>query len=69
MALPRTLKYLNLFNDGNNFMGVVESFTPPKLTRKLEKFRGAACPARLISIWGWTMAPWNVNGRLAAGSR
>ncbi|ATO31591.1 MULTISPECIES: phage major tail tube protein [Dickeya] len=40
MALPRTLKYLNLFNDGNNFMGVVESFTPPKLTRKLEKFRG-----------------------------
>jgi len=40
MALPRKLKYLNMFNDGNNWMGVAESFTPPKLTRKFEKYRG-----------------------------
>ena len=40
MALPRKLKYLNIFNDGNNWMGIAESFTPPKLTRKLEKYRG-----------------------------
>ncbi|MCV7813334.1 phage tail protein, partial [Escherichia coli] len=25
MALPRTLKHLNLFNDGNNWQGIVES--------------------------------------------
>ncbi|BEL93019.1 phage major tail tube protein [Serratia ureilytica] len=40
MALPKKLKYLNLFNDGFNYMGVVSSMTLPKLTRKLEKFRG-----------------------------
>ena len=40
MALPRKLKYLNIFNDGNNWMGIAESFTPPKLTRKFEKYRG-----------------------------
>lgn len=40
MALPKKLKYLNLFNDGFNYMGVVSAMTLPKLTRKLEKFRG-----------------------------
>ncbi|MEG6370437.1 phage tail protein, partial [Enterobacter ludwigii] len=25
MALPRKLKHLNLFNDGNNYQGIVES--------------------------------------------
>lgn len=40
MALPRVLKYLNLFNDGLSYMGVVESVTLPKLTRKLENWRG-----------------------------
>lgn len=40
MALPRKLKNLNLFNDGNNYLGQVTSFTPPKLTRKLEAYRG-----------------------------
>jgi len=39
MALPRKLKNLNCFNDGNNYMGVVQSFTMPKLTRKLEAYR------------------------------
>lgn len=41
MALPRKLKYLNLFNDGLSYMGVVNSVTLPKLTRKLENYRGA----------------------------
>lgn len=40
MALPRKVKNLNLFNDGNNYMGLVQSFTPPKLTRKVEAYRG-----------------------------
>jgi len=40
MALPRKLKYLNLFNEGNNWQGIVESLTLPKLTRKLENYRG-----------------------------
>ena len=40
MALPRKLKYLNMFNDGLSYMGIVESVTLPKLTRKLENYRG-----------------------------
>lgn len=40
MVLPRKLKYLNMFNDGLSYMGIVESVTLPKLTRKLEKYRG-----------------------------
>ncbi len=40
MALPRKIKNLNLFLDGNNFVGVVQSFTPPKLARKMEAYRG-----------------------------
>lgn len=44
MALPRKLKHLNLFNDGNNWQGIVESLTLPKFTRKFEKFRGGGMP-------------------------
>lgn len=40
MVLPRKLKHLNLFNDGNNWQGIVESLTLPKFTRKFEKYRG-----------------------------
>ncbi|WP_447884009.1 phage major tail tube protein [Serratia fonticola] len=40
MALPRKLKYLNLFNDGLSYMGIVSSVTLPKLARKLENYRG-----------------------------
>src|SRR5476649_1322045 len=40
MALPKKLKYLNLFNDGHHYLGVVSSLTLPKLTRKLENYRG-----------------------------
>ena len=40
MALPRKLKHLNVCNAGNNWQGLVESITLPKLTRKFEKYRG-----------------------------
>lgn len=40
MALPRKVKYLNLFNAANNYQGLVESITLPKLTQKFEKYRG-----------------------------
>ena len=41
MALPRKLKMMNLFNDGMSYMGVATAVTLPKLTRKLENYRGA----------------------------
>ena len=40
MALPRKLKKLNVFLNGDNWVGVAEEFTPPKLSRKFENYRG-----------------------------
>ncbi|MFQ0827111.1 phage major tail tube protein [Serratia fonticola] len=40
MALPRKLKFMNIFNDANNYQGIAEEVTLPKLTRKLEAYRG-----------------------------
>lgn len=41
MAMPRKLKLMNVFMDGYSYMGVAKSMTLPKLTRKLENYRGA----------------------------
>lgn len=41
MALPKKLKDMNLFSEGNEFKGIATSVTLPKLTRKLEDYRGA----------------------------
>lgn len=40
MALPRKLKNLNLFNDGNSYLGLTKSVTLPVLGRKMESYRG-----------------------------
>ncbi|MBF0638756.1 hypothetical protein EDF83_1479 [Pseudomonas protegens] len=40
MAMPRKLKNLNLFNDGNSYLGLVKSVTLPPLGRKMESYRG-----------------------------
>jgi uncharacterized protein len=40
MALPRKLKKLNVFLNGDNWVGVAEDFTPAKLSRKFEPYRG-----------------------------
>lgn len=45
MALPYKLKNLNLFNDGNNYVGLVKELTLPKLTTKTEEWRGGGMDA------------------------
>ena len=40
MALPRKLKHLNMFQDGENWIGVAEDYTPAKLSQKFEAYRG-----------------------------
>lgn len=40
MALPNSLKNFNAFLDGVSYMGVAEELKLPKLSRKLEEFRG-----------------------------
>ncbi|WP_421245489.1 phage major tail tube protein [Aeromonas sanarellii] len=44
MSLPRKLKHLNLFLDGENWIGVAEEYTPAKLAMKLEAYRGGGMP-------------------------
>lgn len=39
MALPRTLKLMNGFLDGNSYFGEVEEMELPKLTSKIEDYR------------------------------
>ncbi|EJH3413557.1 phage tail protein, partial [Escherichia coli] len=41
MAMPRKLKLMNVFLNGYSYQGVAKSVTLPKLTRKLENYRGA----------------------------
>ncbi len=39
MALPKKIKNLNLFVDGQTYIGDIESMTLPKLSRKMEAHR------------------------------
>jgi P2 family phage contractile tail tube protein len=40
MALPKTLKNMLLFNDGNNYLGESSEVTLPKLARKFDEWKG-----------------------------
>lgn len=44
MALPRKLKKLNIFLDGEGWIGEAQEFTPAKLTRKFESYRAGGMP-------------------------
>ena len=45
MGLPRKLKNMMLFNEAASYQGEASSVTLPKLTRKLEEWRGAGMDA------------------------
>lgn len=66
MALPKKLKYFNVYVNGTSFIGEVESFTPPKLTRKLEKFRGGGMPGGVPIDLGYDddalNVEWSIGG-------
>lgn len=38
--LPRKLKNMNLFNEGNAFLGQIAELTPPKVSHTMEDWRG-----------------------------
>ena len=40
MALPKKLKMMNLFNEGDSYQGEVGEVTIPKIARKFEDWRG-----------------------------
>lgn len=41
MGLPRILKMMNVFGDGESWLGEVNSITLPTLGRQMEEFRGS----------------------------
>lgn len=45
MALPRDTKAWNVFIDGRGFAGEASEVTPPKLTRKMDEWRGGGMDA------------------------
>ncbi|MFT4454978.1 phage major tail tube protein [Pseudomonas sp. RTCS2] len=69
MALPKKLKHLNLFNDGNSYLGVAKSVTLPKLGRKFEAYRGGGMDGPVKVDLGhsddglqleWTLGGWDL---------
>ena len=69
MALPKKLKHLNLFNDGNSYLGVAKAVTLPKLGRKLEAYRGGGMDGPVKVDLGhsddglaleWTLGGWDL---------
>lgn len=40
MGMPRKLKQMNIFNEGQSYVGETTSVTLPNLERKMEAFRG-----------------------------
>lgn len=53
MALPRKLKGLNVFVDGQGYAGEVEEFTAAKLTRKFEGYRSGGMPGAVQIDMGY----------------
>lgn len=54
MAMPRKLKNLNLFNDGNSYLGVAKSVNLPALGRKMEAYRGGGMNGPVKSDLGFS---------------
>lgn len=64
MGLPRKLKNGLMFNDGRAYLGEFQSFTQPKLTRKMEDWRGGGMDAPVkIDLGGEPLeAEWTLGG-------
>lgn len=64
MGMPRKLKDLMLFNSGLAYIGQVASFTLPKLTRKLDDWRGGGMDGTLkVDLGAEAMeAEWTLGG-------
>jgi uncharacterized protein len=64
MALPRKLKNFNLFNDGNNYLGLIGELTLPKLSRKMEEWRGGGMDTGVEADMGGELLTleWTAGG-------
>ncbi|MBB3141223.1 phage major tail tube protein [Halomonas organivorans] len=69
MALPKKLKDMNLFANGDSWQGQVQSVTLPTLTRKIEEWRGGGMEGTVgidMGIDGLMTCEWTVGGLIAA---
>lgn len=65
MALPKKLKGMNLFGNGDNWQGTVQSITLPTLTRKIEEWRGGGMDGAVgidMGQDGLLTCEWTVGG-------
>lgn len=64
MALPRKLKNLNLFNDGESYVGQIVELTPPTLTRSMEDYRagGMSGPVKIDNGQEAIELEWKCGG-------
>lgn len=66
MSLPSKLKHMNMFNEGNSYLGVAAAVTLPKLGRKMESYRAAGMNGPVKSDQGLSddgiNLEWTVGG-------
>lgn len=62
MGLPRTLKNMNLYNEGIGYGSEVNTVTLPTLTRKLEEYRGGGMNAPLQLDMGMEALEMSFSG-------
>lgn len=64
MALPQKIKLMNLYNDGESYIGVAKDVSIPKLARKFEGYRAAGMDAEIqVDMGGETPEfEWKTGG-------
>ncbi len=64
MALPSKLKNLNLFNDGESYIGQITEFKLPTLSRKMEEYRAGGMGGPInVDLGGELIeAEWKCGG-------
>lgn len=65
MALPKKLKGLMAFGNGNSYQGVIQSITLPTLTRKIEEWRGGGMDGPVgidMGMDGLITCQWTIGG-------
>jgi P2 family phage contractile tail tube protein len=68
MGMPKKLKNFNLFGDGNSYQGEVDEIVLPKLTRKMEEWRGSGMqgPIKWSNGTEALTMEWTVGGLMRA---
>ncbi|WP_062731900.1 phage major tail tube protein [Sphingobium abikonense] len=62
MGLPRTLKNMNLFNEGLAYGGEAKTVSLPTLTRKMEEYRGGGMNAPVMMDMGMEAMEMSFTG-------